>query len=392
MQLDQHPQTSQHRRLIKRRVVHKYPPPRHQRAKLKLGNLLLLVTGITAFIWGTTLPFRQQSRSRPPTIIPHPLAVTSQPSQPQRKSPEFIYNVTTTPPQIYDQTLQDIVDQTIQLVASKNFPTEPLSITLIDVSDPHAHTFAGYQNQVLRFPASVAKLFWMVAFYEALDRGMIANPKSFNLDLERMMSISDNDGASRILDAITQTESGPALSGEALTTFLQKRFQINQFFRQAGYENIRLSTKNYPIYQRQEQEPTGRDLQVRENDSFRNQVTTDHAARILYEIYTRQAVSPQYSAQMAYLLTRDLNPRRWRNDPISPIKGFLGEPLPPKIYFGSKVGYTSKSRQEVAFIRTLDDRAMYIVVVFAEDPAYAKDDTIFPTISEFIFTQMLNRP
>lgn len=390
MQLKPSPPSLPPRR-IKRRVVRKHPNSPRKRTKLKVGNLLFLVTAVVAFLWGMTLPFRGDPRPKPPTIVPNAFGVSPATVQPQPKDPEFVYNVKTPPPQTYDQKLQEIVDQAVKLATAKGFSTESLSITLIDVHDPDAHTFAGYQNQTLRFPASVAKLFWMVAFYEAVDRGMIAKPKSFDQDLTRMMSISDNDGASRILDAITDTQSGTTLEAEALNTFLQKRFQINQFFRKAGYEGIRLSTKNYPIYSLGQPEPTGRELQVRENDSFRNQVTTDQAGRIMYEIYTRQAVSPQYSTRMAYLLTRDLNPKRWKNDPISPIKGFLGEYLPPKIYFGSKVGYTSKSRQEAAFVRTLDDQAMYILVVFADDPAYAKDETIFPAISRLIFDQMVAR-
>jgi hypothetical protein len=124
---------------------------------------------------------------------------------------------------------------------------------------------------------------------------------------------------------------------------------------------------------------------------MRNQVTTDQSARLIYEIYTRQAISSIASRKMAYLLTRDLDPKAWKNDPTNPIKGFLGESLPSNIYFGSKVGYTSKSRSEAAFVRTLDDRAIYILVVFADDPAYAKDDGIFPEISRYIFDQLNDR-
>jgi beta-lactamase class A len=91
---------------------------------------------------------------------------------------------------------------------------------------------------------------------------------------------------------------------------------------------------------------------------------------------------------MAYLLTRDLDPKAWKKDPLNSIQGFLGESLPPNIYFGSKVGYTSKSRSEAAFVRTLDDRAIYILVVFADNPAYAKDETAFPAISRYVFDRL----
>jgi hypothetical protein len=94
---------------------------------------------------------------------------------------------------------------------------------------------------------------------------------------------------------------------------------------------------------------------------------------------------------MAYLLTRDLNPKVWKDDPSNSIKGFLGEYLPTNIYFGSKVGYTSDSRQEATFIRTLDDRAIYILVIFAEDPAYAINEKIFPQMSRHVFDRLNSR-
>ena len=92
---------------------------------------------------------------------------------------------------------------------------------------------------------------------------------------------------------------------------------------------------------------------------------------------------------MAYLLTRDLKPEAWENDPSNGIEGFLGESLPTNIYFGSKIGYTQNNRLDVAFVRTLDDKAIYILAVFAEDAAYAKDEEIFPKLSRHVYDRMI---
>jgi Beta-lactamase enzyme family len=389
-----HPQDQSQRRPVKsrRRVRTKFP-------RLKYRNILCLIAGAIAIGWIVTIPFRTRRPTEPPIISPQETI-----SPPTTETPEtlvapqddrtFAYNIKTPPNPIYSQELQAIVNETVNIASGKELPVDKLSISLIDVSNPQQHAFAGYQNQSLRFPASVAKLFWMVAFYSALEKGIITQKESaFTSDLEQMTRFSNNDAASRILDKITDTTSGGKLAGTELETWLTKRRQINSFFQAAGYNNIMLSTKNYPIrYLRQEQ-PLGRDLQLRGDPSqpLRNQVTTDQSARLIYEIYTRQAVSSIASRKMAYLLTRDLDPTAWKNDPTNPIKGFLGESLPPNIYFGSKVGYTSKSRSEAAFVRTLDDKAIYILVVFADDPAYAKDDGIFPEMSRYVFERLNSR-
>lgn len=384
MQLEKAP-----RRLPKRRPVK--PRQRHGNkvSRLKYGNILSLATVVLALSWMISLPFRTQRSPEPPVILPQPPALAPAPPASDEEG-KFAYNLKTPPNQVYSPELQAIVDETVSIAGRKGLPTEPLSITLIDVSRSTAHTFAGYQNQTLRFPASVAKLFWLVAFYAGVEKNLIQNEASFHSDLEQMLRVSNNDAASRILDKITDTESGEELQGADLKNWLKKRTRVDSFFQSAGYKNIQLSTKNYPIYYLHQEEPTGRDLQLRGDASqpVRNQVTTDQVARLMYEIYTRQAVSPTASRKMAYLLTRDLNPQAWKNDPNNSIKGFLPESLPPNIYFGSKVGYTSSTRNEAAFVRTLDDKAIYILVIFADDPAYAKDEEIFPAMSKYIFDRM----
>jgi Beta-lactamase enzyme family len=375
------------------------PSRRRLRAKfsrLKYRNILCLIAGAIAFFWLLTMPFRTRRLPEPPVILPQeaispPSVQTSENVVDSQSDPTFTYNIKRPPNPIYSQELQGIVDEAVNIATSKGLPADKLSISLFDVSNPKNHSFAGYQNQTLRFPASVAKLFWMAAFYSAIEKGIITERESaFKNDLEQMIRISNNDAASRLLDKVTDTKSGERLAGEELQTWLQKRRQINTFFQSAGYNDIRISTKNYPIYYLRQESPVGRDLQLRGDDSvpIRNQVTTDQAARLIYEIYTRQAVSSIASRKMAYLLTRDLDPKAWKNDPSNSIQGFLGESLPTNIYFGSKVGYTSTSRSEAAFVRTLDDRAIYILVVFADHPAYAKDETVFPAISRYVFDRL----
>ncbi len=357
---------------------------------------MCLIAGALAIGWILTIPFRSRPLPEPPVILTQealspPTIEASENLVDRQSEPTFSYNIKTPPNPVYSQELQGIVDEAVKIATNKGLPAESLSISLIDVSNSKNHTFAGYQNQTLRFPASVAKLFWMAAFYSAMEKGLITERESaFKNDLEQMIRISNNDAASRIVDQITATESGGQLAGEQLQTWLKKRNQINTFFQSAGYNNISITTKNYPIYYLRQEEPIGRDLQLRGDPSqpIRNQVTTDQAARLMYEIYTRQAVSSIASRKMAYLLTRDLDPKVWKNDPNNSIQGFIGESLPTNIYFGSKVGYTSRSRTEAAFVRTLDDRAIYILVVFADNPAYAQDETAFPAISRYVFDRL----
>ena len=366
--------------------------------QLKYKNIFILVAVLMTLSWIITLPFRGRPASDIPLATPEssvsPTLIPPYVPPAPEPTPEdlgFAYNVRRQPYKRNNSQLQEIVDELVNIAEEKGLPTGPLSISLIDVSNPEVHTFAGYKSQVLRYPASVSKLFWMAAFYGAVEEGLIDDEPRFHQDLILMMQKSHNDSASRLLDVITDTKSGVKLEGKKLNTWLEKRKSVNDFFQKADYQGLIVSTKNYPRYSPSQKGPVGRDRQLRKKDGkfLRNLISTDHATRLIYEIYTRQAVSPKYSRRMAYLLTRDLRPEVWQNDPYNGVESFLGESLPTNIYFGSKVGLTSKDRMDVAFVRTLDDKAIYILAIFAEDTAYVDDKEIFPKLSRHVYDRMI---
>ena len=366
--------------------------------QLKYKNIFILVAVLMTLSWIITLPFRGRPASDIPLATPEssvsPTLIPPYVPPAPEPTPEdlgFAYNVRRQPYKRNNSQLQEIVDELVNIAEEKGLPTAPLSISLIDVSNPEVHTFAGYKSQVLRYPASVSKLFWMAAFYGAVEEGLIDDEPRFHQDLILMMQKSHNDSASRLLDVITDTKSGVKLEGKKLNTWLEKRKSVNDFFQKADYQGLIVSTKNYPRYSPSQKGPVGRDRQLRQKDGkfLRNLISTDHATRLIYEIYTRQAVSPKYSRRMAYLLTRDLRPEVWQNDPYNGVESFLGESLPTNIYFGSKVGLTSEDRMDVAFVRTLDDKAIYILAIFAEDTAYVDDKEIFPKLSRHVYDRMI---
>lgn len=316
------------------------------------------------------------------------------PTAPKEESKELVYNVRTPPNFRHSQDLQGIVDEVVNFANLQGLPVEELSITLIDLSDPNSSEFAGYRNQELRFPASLSKLFWMVALYAHLQRGFLKDENFFYPEIYKTIQKSDNEPASRILDRLTDTTSGVPLEGEAYQKWLKKRLSINRFFEKAGYTNINISQKNFPIPYLKLDGPEGRDLQMRGDPlrPIRNQITTDQAARLMYEIFTDRAVSEKYSQKMKELLKRDLRAEVWKQELYNSIEGFLGEFLPVEdVEFYSKVGWTSSSRQDAAFIASQDVRTRYILVIFGDSRAYAEDWEIFPEMSLLIFNRLVNR-
>lgn len=309
---------------------------------------------------------------------------------PQQGSSSQLYYTVKSPTNLYpNDTLQAVVNHVVKQLEKEGLPVDRLSVCLIDIRDK---SIAGHQMDAMRYPASLSKLFWMVALYAQQDAGFLAPEDISSKDLTRMIQDSDNEPASRIVDQLTATQSTPIPQPSDYRAWLDRRMWFNRFFERAGYKDINVSQKNFPIPYLGLIEPTGFDKRMQGNNleqPIRNQITAYQVARLLYEIAEGQAVSSSASRSMLQLLERDLRTNAWQGVEDNAIEGFLGEGLSPdQVEFASKVGFTTQSRQEVALVRSKDGRVAYILAILAEDSAYANDWKIFPAISQDVFTQM----
>ena len=303
---------------------------------------------------------------------------------------ELTYNIQTSPNLNKNRKLQKIVDEVVAFTKSQKFPIQPLSITIIDVETGE---HAGYQQEKLRYPASVVKLFWMVNLYAQIEKGILSEAE-FPEYLDSMIQKSDNEAASYIVDRITKTEYKQNIKGEEYKTWRTKRLKINQYFKKAGYENINVSQKTFPIPSLKLSRAKGSELKLRDNPQKqnRNKISTQQVARLLYEINKNQSVSEKSSSKMARILTIDAETRNIKRhdknlNEFNPVRGFLSSSLPNKANFKGKAGWTSGSRNDAAIITTPNGKT-YILVIFAQDRAYASDWEIFPDISKLVFNRM----
>ncbi|MGA9380964.1 MAG: serine hydrolase [Phormidium sp.] len=329
----------------------------------------------------------------PPDIPPGTNAIAlPTPTNASLQETELVYNITTPANLKPSQQLQGIVDEMLQLIQARRLPTEPLSITLINVKTGET---AGYQQKILKYPASVVKMFWMVNVFDQMQRGILPNEPVYGADLNRMIQQSSNDAASRLVDALTSTDSGYNLRGEKYDNWATKRRKVSEFFSKAGYEGIAIHQKTYPINYLRHETPEGRDMQMwSDPKELKNQISSEHGARLMYEIVTGKAVSSEASAKMMQFLARDLRLSSWRENTarfagFNPVRGFLGQGLPSDLDFASKAGWTETGRHEVAFIRSREeDGPIYILAILGADEAYSKDWELFPALSQVVFDRM----
>ncbi|OKH17864.1 serine hydrolase [[Limnothrix rosea] IAM M-220] len=299
----------------------------------------------------------------------------------------YRYNVALLPDWTYSAELQVLIDGIKDLAQAAELPVDEMSVVLIDLNKG---AIAHHQPHVPHYPASVAKLFWMVALYGQFQQELLLE-SDFQKELALMVRRSDNNATSQIIDAITRTSFQATGSREEYEAWYLQRLQLNQFFTQAGYQNLNITQKTYPIPDIAIEEPTGFDLQMRQNPfapdtPIRNQITAWQAARLMSEIVTGQAIAPEASQQMLQWLERDLS-QNWQQprNYFNPIQDFFGAGLPADAQIYSKAGWTTQGRHEVAYIASADGQQQYILCIFAEQKEYAENPTFFPEVANYTY-------
>jgi beta-lactamase class A len=228
------------------------------------------------------------------------------------------------------------------------------------------------------YPASIVKLFYLVAVHEWLEQGMIQPSGELDRAVRDMIVDSSNDATGLVVDILTGTTSGPELPAAPFETWQHQRNIVNRYFQSLNWpelESINVNQKTWC------DGPYGREQaflgDMREN---RNRLTTNATARLLHSIVGGVAVSGERSQAMLELMKRSLAPTDLAADPENQVMGFLGAGLPQTARLWSKAGLTSQVRHDAAYIE-LPDRHPYLLVVFTEGKHHSKNEAILPFIS-----------
>lgn len=277
--------------------------------------------------------------------------------------------------------LQELVNRAaqtaLQRFASKKFTESNLSITLIDLRDAAHPTEASFRGEERVYPASVVKLFYLAAAHRWLEDGRLKMTDELKRGLRDMIVDSSNDATQFIVDALTDTTSGPELPPAEMKKWAYKRNAVNRYYASLGYRNINVNQKTFC------EDSYGREHIFRgEHGENRNKLTTNATARLLMEIATGRAVTRERSAEMMELLKRDF--AGTSNDPDDQGHGFTGIALGPGARLWSKAGWTSTTRHDAAYIE-LPNGAKFVLVTFTTDHANERD--IIPTIARVVIEE-----
>lgn len=277
-------------------------------------------------------------------------------------------------------TLQGLVDEsarvTLSKFADKKLTESQLSITLIDLRNPQQPVTASYRGNERVYPASVVKLFYLVAVHRWLEDKKIQETDELKRAVRDMIVDSSNEATQYVVDVLTQTTSGFELPPKEMAKWQDKRNIVNRYFSSLGYTNINVNQKTFC------EDAYGREQVSRgPKGENRNKLTTDATARLLAEIATGRVVNPARSAQMMDLLKRQFVTTGKDNDDQG--YGFTGIALRgmPNAKLWAKAGWTSTTRHDAAYIE-LPNGSRFVLVTFTTDHAGERD--IIPTVARVV--------
>jgi hypothetical protein len=264
---------------------------------------------------------------------------------------------------------EEVAQLTLKRFSESGLKRDELAISL-KVMGKGAITSSHYRGDELIYPASIVKLFYLVAAHRWLQDHRVEPSDELLRAMRDMIVDSSNDATHYVIDILTGTTSGPELPESEMEEWREKRNAINEYFRIQGYDGINVSQKPWG------DGPYGRErVFAGENQQNRNLLTTNTTARLLTEIVLTGSVSPARSKQMMSLLARDY--QKASVDPDDQATCYSGRALTAGCRLWSKAGWTSTTRHDAAYIE-LPGGKRIVLVTFTVN--HAKEYEIIPFV------------
>jgi beta-lactamase class A len=277
-------------------------------------------------------------------------------------------------------SLQDLVNRAaktaVDRFADKKLQENELSITLIDLRDAKRPVTASFRGNECVYPASIVKLFYLVATHRWLEDKKIEQTPELTRAVRDMIVDSSNEATQYVLDVLTHTTGGYELPPKEMEEWQYQRNAVNRYFSSLGYTNINVNQKTFC------EDAYGRERVSRgPNGENRNKLTTDATARLIMEIVTGKIANPARTAAMMELLKRDYTGQS--NDTDDQGRGFTGIALQGREGFRlwSKAGWTSTTRHDVAYVE-MPDGGKFVLATFTSN--HSNDREIIPTVARVV--------
>ena len=280
--------------------------------------------------------------------------------------------------------LNELVNEALSSQGTMN--KEDVFVSFIDLcpqpknflGDSPGPILASVHGDEMQYASGMAKLVWATTVYNYLVQNCTAMTPPLQEDVMRMLRDGDNAASNRIVDFVTDTESGPALGYPELCDFTKKRDYANWYLTTLGFQDFNVNQKVSAS------NPAGRDLQslgrkLPINFENSNRLTSNQIAGLFYLLDQEALVSPGASHAMKAYMFRPLEQQK-----VRALPGIAGG-LPVGSKLVSLNGYTVRNYADAGII-TLPSGQRYILSIMTKYNDYAS--SFIPILSRMIAFRM----
>jgi beta-lactamase class A len=269
--------------------------------------------------------------------------------------------------------LNQVAAWTLHEYAARGLQTDGLALTAVWLHPDGTAEWANVRGDAPMYPASLVKLFYLVAVHGFLEDGRITDSAELERAITDMIVDSGNDPTNYLLEVLTGVSGGAELPEAELAGWMEQRQAVNRYFQALGYTNVNACQKTWT------EGPYGRERQgYGPNFELRNSASANAIARLWIEQII-QAKGPRADARRT-LLSRDVTVASTNLD--DQRTAFTARGLPSGAKLWSKAGSTTKVRHDSAYVE-LPTGERLVWVIFTQ--GVSSDRALIPAVSRRFF-------
>jgi beta-lactamase class A len=269
--------------------------------------------------------------------------------------------------------LNEVAQWALNEYAARGLTADGLALAAVRLRPDGTTEWAHVRGDAPVYPASLVKLFYLVAVHGFLDVGRIADSAELERAITDMIVDSANDPANYLLEVLTGASGGAELPEAELAAWMAQRQAVNQYFQALGYTNVNACQKTWA------EGPYGRERQgYGANFELRNSASANAIARLWIEQIVG-AQGPRAEARRT-LLSRDFTVTS--ADPDDQRTAFTAQGLPSGAKLWSKAGWTTKVRHDSAYVELPTGEKLVWVIL---TQGVSSDRAVIPTVSRRLF-------
>jgi beta-lactamase class A len=269
--------------------------------------------------------------------------------------------------------LNQVAEWTLREYAARGLKADALTLAAVRLRPDGTTEWAHVRGDVPVYPASLVKLFYLVAVHGYLDAGRIAESTELGRAITDMIVDSANDPTNYLLEVLTGASGGAELPEAELAAWMEQRQAVNKYFQALGYTHVNACQKTWA------EGPYGRERQgYGPGFELRNSASANALARLWIEQIV-QAQGPRAEARRA-LLSRDFTAQT--TDADDQRTAFTGKALPRGAKLWSKAGWTSKVRHDSAYVELpTGERIVWVILT----QGVSSERALIPAVSQRLF-------